>query len=61
MRLTQHQLALACQLSHSMICQIERRQVVPSLEVAYRICELTGIRLEVLTRFCLGKDVAPTI
>ncbi len=61
MRLTQHQLATACQLSESMICQIERRQVVPSLQVAYRICHLTGIPLDRLTRFCLGEDMAPTL
>jgi len=59
MHLTQKQLALAVGVSESMVCQIERRQVTPSLEVAYRLSQLTGISLETLTRFCLSLDVPP--
>jgi transcriptional regulator with XRE-family HTH domain len=56
---TQKQLAQAAGVSESMICQIERRDVVPSLKVAYTLSQVTGIALDQLIRFCLRLDDPP--
>lgn len=55
--LTQKQLAKAVGISESMICQIENREVIPSLKVAYGLCQVTGVSLEALAKFCLMPDI----
>ena len=59
-RITQKQLAIAAGVSESLICQIERREVVPSLKVAFSLCQVTGVTLDCLARFCLLIDESPS-
>lgn len=58
--LTQPQLAQECGISASMVSQIERGHVIPSLQVTFRLSQCTGISLERLVRFCLNEPV-PTL
>lgn len=53
--LTQLEFAKACELHPSMVSQIERRHVVPSLQVAFRIAQYTGLPMDRIARFCLGQ------
>lgn len=57
---TQPRLAEECSVSTSMISQIECGYVIPSLQVAFRISQCTGITLERLARFCLREPSAVT-
>lgn len=59
-RVTQSQLAHACDCHPSMISQIECGYVVPSLEVAFRIAVHTGVTLERIARFCLHQPASTT-
>jgi DNA-binding XRE family transcriptional regulator len=54
-RVTQSQLARACDCHPSTISQIECGYIVPSLDIAFRIAVHTGVTLERIARFCLHK------
>jgi transcriptional regulator with XRE-family HTH domain len=56
-RVTQSQLAHACDCHPSTISQIECGYIVPSLDVAFRIAGQTGITLERIARFCLQQPL----
>lgn len=52
-RVTQKELATRCRIHESSISQLESRRTMPSLEIVYRLSQVTGISLKRLTLFFL--------